>query len=433
LSFAKETKPLFLTSRFLCNVYRLTGYQSSASQQQPQRLYTNQQPNITIAEMVKNTCANTFRIPQDAKLTDIADVRTSLAIKAEQYIELDLGLPTAEDEKFTMPTEPVSAAAHTRTVEEEDLIDYDDDDLEPTKPISHNPRDDPEDQNIKAEEGTEWREPKPGPTSENQAAHAQIMLDAAKKAMKWSTETMLTQTTGIASALQLDNVGDAVTVEVSANSFTYDITWKLTRAHDPDPEALAVALPAGTPIAAPLATAVRCKFGRACNKGTQCPYSHTKLCTWVNTLTGCAKGASCEHSHEIEGIKCTRSPTRNACTNGRGCAFKHTDDVGVPRDAAALPIESKIVAPKGVKKDELGEGARQKRARDGDDEPGNVAQRQRTNNENSGTRRGDRHHRERGQGRRRGGPARGNSRGCGGAGGNRPELYIRGFATRGAQ
>jgi hypothetical protein len=134
-------------------------------------------------------------------------------------------------------------------------------------------------------------------------------------------------------------------------------------------------------------------------------------------------------------VKCTRSLTRDGCANGRGCAFRHVDDAGSSSHTVAAPIEAKTKAHKGVKEYGLGKGAGQKRARERDDEPGNVAQRQRVHDHKGDNRCGGKHHRSRGrgQGRGRGGHVRGNSRGRGDAGASRPELHIRGFATRGAQ
>lgn len=191
-----------------------------------------------------------------------------------------------------------------------------------------------------------------------------VQLEQAKAGMAWSTETMLTQTPEMANALQLNKVGDAVTISVSTNGVTYEVTWKVAAIERsaPEPVTRKPSITAAPVIAAnsalrdasplsggvPKATSssgVKCKFGRACTKGAACPYDHTikaKLCSYVNTAQGCSSGANCEFSHDNEGMKCTRSATRYMCPNGRGCAFKHGDDWAKPVKKVEL---AKKVAP----------------------------------------------------------------------------------------
>lgn len=174
-------------------------------------------------------------------------------------------------------------------------------------------------------------------------------LEQAKAGMAWSTETMLTQTPEMASALQLNKVGDAVTISVTSNGVTYEVTWKVCAVEGGEIEkplarkpsitaapvtAATSALRDASPLSgglpkATFSSGAKCRFGRACTKGAACPYDHpikAKLCSYVNTSQGCSSGANCEFSHDNEGMKCTRSATRYICPNGRGCAFKHGDD-----------------------------------------------------------------------------------------------------------
>jgi hypothetical protein len=76
---------------------------------------------------------------------------------------------------------------------------------------------------------------------------------------------------------------------------------------------------------------ISCKFGNSCQRRDTCQYAHNgtalkqKLCTWVNTRTGCNKGGDCKMSHEKEGTQCVKSTWRSGCQ--LGCAFMHQDDM----------------------------------------------------------------------------------------------------------
>jgi hypothetical protein len=332
----------------------------------------------------------------------------------EPYIDLDIDLVQVKDEKATSSTKVSPAPSTSKIVEDEDLIDYDDYDLMPAKvAITLN------DEDIKIEEPTAIDKPtaivesidQAAPTPEEQAVQTRTMLTAARSGMQWGTQAMLIQSPQMASALRLNRVGDAVTVQVSANDCTYDITWKVTKA------------PISSTNAAP--PAPRCKFGRTCTKGAACAYSHTKLCTWVNTIRGCDKREECEFSHELKSVKCTRSVMRKACENGVKCAYQHKDDV-----KESTPEGVKNAYPQGSRK----EGAGQKRGREEEGKDRRVTQRPRFNDDygNGGNNRGSKQHRGQGrdQVRGRGAYGRGNGRGRGGANAARPEMHIRGFAAR---
>ncbi|KAH7408724.1 hypothetical protein DE146DRAFT_606799 [Phaeosphaeria sp. MPI-PUGE-AT-0046c] len=300
-----------------------------------------------------------------------------------------------------------------------------------------------------------------------------FQLEQAKAGMAWSTETMLTQTPEMATALQLNKVGDAVTIPVTANGVIYEVTWKVAApvsAIEPkveQPSSVAATITATTsalrdasPLSAsltkaPLSSGVKCRFGRTCNKGASCPYDHAtrpKLCSYVNTAHGCSSRVNCEFSHENEGMKCTRSMTRYTCPNGRGCAFKHGDDwakLAQPAQLAkksqpeemneygevdAMPPMSAPTGPKAgrgdaSKNDSALHVGGQKRAREDDEEEEKAAQRPRlTHNNNAHPNvRGGRPHRARGRGAVQWNGRGGAFRGRGGVMG----LNIRGAATRG--
>lgn len=331
-----------------------------------------------------------------------------------------------------------------------------------------------------------------------------LHLQQAKAGMAWSAKTMLTQTPEMATALQLNKVGDAVTITVTANGVTYEVTWKVAASVTTDepkvrePSVTAPTITAATSalrdasplsvslLKTPFSSSMKCKFGRACNKGALCSYDHAikpKLCSYVNTAQGCSSGAKCEFSHENEGMKCTRSILRYSCPNGRGCAFSHADDwikeaqpakpvqasksansiktepeeqtydgtdatppVDAPtgpkaeRDSAietvstpktAVATEKQVsVPPAGPKHDSIPQVTGQKRAREGNEEGGKVAQRPRSTRDSNATStfRGKRQPRGRGRGASQGIGRGGGFRGRGGMG-----LNIRGAATRGIQ
>ncbi|KAH4046949.1 hypothetical protein HBI29_166040 [Parastagonospora nodorum] len=360
--------------------------------------------------MTHSTQSAVATVPKETTPTVEASVTQTMPVETD--IDIDLSDSPANDTMIAAP-----AAEY-----QEDLIDYDDDEL---LPASHDSGDDTliglDDTDIKFED--EITVAKDTSLAEQQADHAQGMqevaehhLEQAKYMMSMGPQTLLGSSPDMASALQLNNVGDNVTVNVSVDGITYEITWKVAAVHGEQPQP-AIEQPAASIAvnttqrktslrdAPPLSTsanpaarsAVKCKFGSKCNKGTSCTFEHTvkvKLCTWVNTAQGCTKGKACEFSHDNEGAKCTRSTTRSDCANGKGCAFKHGDDVGIavkpkavapaaeqvktlpPADA---PIGPKVAnappsnAPTGPK----GTG---KRSRDQDDDGGNETQHKRVNN-----------------------------------------------------
>lgn len=113
-------------------------------------------------------------------------------------------------------------------------------------------------------------------------------------------------------------------VIVSAIGITYEVMWKATGTYKPvESPSASISLPISNPKPTFFTSSTRCKSGRACIKGTSCPNSHTKLCTWVNAPQGCTKDMDCEFSHGLEWVRCTQNTTRKACSSLRGHAFKH--------------------------------------------------------------------------------------------------------------
>jgi hypothetical protein len=293
-----------------------------------------------------------------------------------------------QGEEVVAKTESVIPAAPA-TEYEEDLIDYDDDELLPAVDSGIGSDDTPidfEDDDIKLEDDIAIKHSTEQVTAEEQAeieatkrVVAEEALVQAKYIMSLGPQTLLTQS-DMAGALQLNRVGDTVVVNIAVNGVKYEISWKVTgfEEHEPDPQNVieqcaalattqeptaltvdttqrkpssslrdAAPLSGSTPKAAHF-TATKCKFGKFCTKGTACPFDHTiksKLCTWVNTTMGCAKGLKCEFSHDNEGTKCTRGPSRFTCANGKGCAFKHDDDVRKALAPAPVPKPKLVASP----------------------------------------------------------------------------------------
>lgn len=82
-----------------------------------------------------------------------------------------------------------------------------------------------------------------------------------------------------------------------------------------------------------------CKFGAEC-RNKNCTFDHggadrtallvagkpRKLCSMINTPTGCPKGDACWFSHEAFGVACADGELRATCVNGIYCVYKHSDD-----------------------------------------------------------------------------------------------------------
>lgn len=446
---------------------------------------------------------------------DIKIEEVPVACTADTEVDIDFDImdeitnqdipPTIKEEQVVVKTEPITSATPVAEYEE-DIIDYDDDDLAPAGSNSDDTLIGIEDEDIKlegngiSEEPREAAEVTEKTMTEEQAeieaaerVAAEERLVRAKFVMSLGPQTLLTKSSDMANALQLNAIGDAVTVNISANGVNYEVTWKVAGmdesqpqgtieqcaalATTPQPAALTVdttqrktsslrdaaPLSGSTPSASHLTT--KCKYGKWCTKGAACPFDHTiklKLCTWINTAQGCTKGEGCDFSHENEGTKCTRSSSRFTCANGRGCAFKHHDDVRrapVPKSKAvappALAQQTEAVdptppantpngpkasssplpnAPKGPETNgtapQLSKGAGQKRGRDEEDEAGKSVQRPKLHHDSAI----NNHHRgvkqHRGRGR---GNGSGRGRGRGGAGvvAGAGELKIRGAAAGG--
>tara|TARA_R110002003_G_scaffold149_3_gene13496 strand:- start:13186 stop:14391 length:1206 start_codon:yes stop_codon:yes gene_type:complete len=339
-----------------------------------------------MARRTRSSTANS-RASKEANSAKTAANAASTTTIGDPPVDIDL----STEDTAAMPT----TTTMTPIVEyEEDLIDYDDHDLNapngtgaPNASIQAATLDD-EDINLDDEEinlddeEINLDDPivAPAPAQDQPATATQqlpdpsaLVYEQAKSGMIWSTATMLLQTPEIAPALGLNNVGDATTAEVNANGATYEVTWKIIAFDDtpdepalppsdpapstaPAPNALQTAAPL-TPIVTATAAAPKCRFGRFCAKQPNCPFSHAvaaKLCTFVNTAQGCTRGAECEFSHEAAGVKCTRSTTRKACMNGWGCGFRHGDDganagVGMGGVGVRAPANAPT-GPKGLKR-----------------------------------------------------------------------------------
>jgi hypothetical protein len=343
--------------------------------------------------MVKHTHSNTSITPSVNKVDKSPTGKAATATKTNPQIDIDLAgiaLPCVQP-KINTPTASTSEYV-------EDILDYEDDELvsgdNNSSLIAVDNEDAKPEQDSALPADTEPTEP----SAEEQAATAQATVEAhllqAKVGMVWSAEMMLTRTPDMASALQLFDIDDAVTVQVSANGVTYDITWKVAGFCEPEHEPETgpelehdeptTFLDTATAAPRPTTSTMKCKFGRSCNKGLMCPYDHNtkpRLCTWVNTLKGCQNGAGCEFSHEIEGVKCTRSEVRFECVNGRGCAFKHRDDEkALPTDVTKEENETKEGGKDigiGEKKDGAQPVAGKKRSYEGGDEGENPTQKPR--------------------------------------------------------
>lgn len=86
-----------------------------------------------------------------------------------------------------------------------------------------------------------------------------------------------------------------------------------------------------------------CRHGVEC-RSKDCTFDHSgadrsaivagkksrKLCSKVNTVTGCAKGDACWFSHEALGSACADGDLRATCAKGPYCVYKHNDDEAVP-------------------------------------------------------------------------------------------------------
>ncbi|KAH8702915.1 hypothetical protein GQ44DRAFT_764312 [Phaeosphaeriaceae sp. PMI808] len=206
----------------------------------------------------------------------------------------------------------------TTVVEFEDLVDYEDGDLEvapqPASTLSQ-PNDEvkPLANSPKAEDDVA-QEDKAQPTTdlEPNLDTPETRLQQAKFAMTYYMQTILTNTPDMPTALQLTAINDTVTINVSANGTTYEVTWKITGTYDQAAATTTTTVPEAQPTTtATTATAVaaptRCKFGRNCNKAQTCPFDHVsnqtaKPCQWVNTLQGCHQGDKCVYSHECAGV-----------------------------------------------------------------------------------------------------------------------------------
>jgi hypothetical protein len=348
--------------------------------------------------MAKRARSNTSasQTSQDAKRSASAGASAPKSASASASVAAEIApLPVVNEEEPTLPA--VDEEAPNMPAEaEEDLVDYDDHNLDVFA----------DDTTLVEPEPAEMVEPEaaePKLTPEQQAA---ANLEQAKLGMAWSTSTMFSNTPEIASALGLHKIGESAHTEIVVDGVTYAVTWKVVGIEGVE------AAPAAT-ATAPATFATKCRFGKLCNKGAACPFDHTvkaRPCTWVNTLQGCSKGANCEFGHELEGVKCTRSKYRSNCVNGKACAYKHLDDVAQvakpqeKKDGEKLDGEEEKVekadgetekekhtppknAPTGPKLPnaptgpKAANGAGQKRGREAGDDGGRQAQRPRGNND----------------------------------------------------
>lgn len=376
-------------------------------------------------------------------------------------IKIDL-FPSEDSTDFTALLDqekkmPAAANEATRAVYEEHLLDCDDDELIITTTTNDNPIavDNAENSASIPADGNEQEDKAETEERVENAETAQAKPEAhfehAKLAMIWCAQTMLTQSADMAAALQLNDVGETVAVNVTANGVTYEITWKVTSfvdSEDTEGHTTTSSLRDAAPLTKFFPTApqanIKYKFGRNCKNGVACPLDHTikpKLCGFVNTSRGCTNTDGCEFSHENEGVNCTRSALRNTCANGRGCTFKHGDDwvkevkveekteekSDVAKDAppANAPSGPKVVnvevAPTGPKGDGPKQIAGQKHGRGDEEDVGNAPKGPRLAPDGGNNHRGD--------GRQTRGRGRGRGQGRGRGGG--PGLRIRGAASKG--
>ncbi|KAF1917498.1 hypothetical protein BDU57DRAFT_586210 [Ampelomyces quisqualis] len=437
--------------------------------------------------MARRNQRDTSSSPKDIKASHTStEGITAPTITLETDINIDLDLFSSDSTDFVSSRYrenkmPASPTYNTPAAYEEDIIDFDDDELIPsttndvliaavqdTENSTNFQADDTEQENgFEAEEQAK--------NKETAQATAEAHLQHAKLGMAWGAQTMLTQSPDMAGVLQLNDVGDAVCVNATANGVTYEVTWKVTSfvaPEDTEKHLPTAPVTTGAPAiqrtnllrdAAPLSQFlppapqpnINCKFGRHCKNGAACLFDHTvkpKLCGFVNTTRGCTNAADCEFSHESEGVKCTRSTLRYTCANGRGCAFKHVDD-GVkqentkkemekvvletknttevvkdvpPAESTTVPKAAEVEgAPTGLKGDGPKQIAGQKHGRDGDEEVGNAPKGPRLARDGGKNNRGAKQHRGRGRGQGRGG-GRGRSGASDGQG-----LLIRGAASTG--
>lgn len=245
--------------------------------------------------------------------------------------------------------------------EEEDLVDYDDSDIETGT------RD-----NITSSAGDVTGEldldiysnctPKPGSPAEERAGgdqneEAQKQPVELSKGMGISTPpaTKTPQAATLIKGLQnlladsafqtslgLKTPGDTLDLSFWANGFDYALILKLTRA----------------------AEVKACRHGASCyNAG--CTFDHgganrtaivatgksRKLCTMINTPQGCLKGDDCWFSHEVAGVACLHGDSRKTCAKGPYCFYKHDDDAEMaPVDGPAQESPEPVTESKQIGK-----------------------------------------------------------------------------------
>ncbi|KAF2027961.1 hypothetical protein EK21DRAFT_114309 [Setomelanomma holmii] len=302
--------------------------------------------------MARKTRSNTLSSQTFKEITNTKSISDSIP---ETILAAPVSTETAApiEEEATMPTNDPSTIITTVVEHEEDLIDYDDDDLDVpigTADVKNEHRDINLEVVIAAPDTHEDQ----AVTFPEEATEASnTMYEHAKYAMIWGTTALLTKNPELATALGLNDVENTVTVDVSQNGFTYEVIWKVKGIENSNgaPEEVSIASTEAqkdTAIEKSTTTELIATSTAAATTATYPSKSRSmKLCVYVNTPQGCSGGSRCEFSHEKEGKKCTSSDKRMMCPNGRKCAFKHWDDfksatwedgiVGVPHKAPTGP------------------------------------------------------------------------------------------------
>ncbi|KAF9691805.1 hypothetical protein EKO04_010202 [Ascochyta lentis] len=216
--------------------------------------------------------------------------------------------------------------------EEEDLVDYDDSDID---------AEDGEDRNGPTVEATEETQLDIHPelrTHPELAQEASYKDADEKKATNHNqgvgaltlSITKTPQAASLVKTLQdlladpvfslslgLSFPGDNLDLHFWANGFNYTLALKITAA----------------------AKLKACRFGAKCYRA-RCTFDHggadrtrtvnagkpPRLCSMINRPAGCLNGNACWFSHEAEGVMCADGNLRETCPKGPYCIHKHQDD-----------------------------------------------------------------------------------------------------------
>lgn len=225
--------------------------------------------------------------------------------------------------------------------EEEDLVDYDDSELE-TDTVDHSkspiPAEPEEPQpDIFAEDTSELEETTQKNTTENiepkqesdksstsPATTASSAVKTPQAATLLKSLAEMLSNPDFRSSLGLTESGNAIDLSFWASGLDFALTLALV----------------GT------AKVKVCKYGVECHN-PNCTFDHggadktakiaagkpVKLCSMINTANGCQKGDACWFSHEALGQACTHGELRTTCTKGLYCFYRHSDDAVIVVEA----------------------------------------------------------------------------------------------------